>query len=168
MNMTSIRQFNCDDFFKYNMVELSDQPRCLASPSLRPYLKWLSKFSEYFLVAESPNGDMMGYIMGEDEKNNHGVYDYGNVCLLVCSHFHRNIGTGTRLLESFERISKQKKLSYLNLHVQVINSAAINLYKKFGFDVVDVIYDYYYYIKENEAYLMQKRLSRKRKHIQND
>ena len=89
--MTSIRQFNCDDFFKYNFVELSDQPRSLGCPSLNIYLEWLAEFPEYSLVAESPNGDVMGFIMGMDEEDDH-AFKYSQVCLIVCSSFHRKIG----------------------------------------------------------------------------
>ena len=153
--MTTIRQFNCEDFFKYNCVEISDQPRSLTYPSLGPYLRYLSEFSEYFLVAESPNGDIMGYIMGTDEETAE-LDEYGYVCLLVCSPVYRNIGTGTRLLESFENISKHKKHRFIDLHVQPINWAAIGLYQKSGFSIVDYISDYYSIIPEAAAYVMRK------------
>ena len=97
----------------------------------------------------------MGYIMGTDEENEEFM-EHGYVCLLACSPVYRRIGTGTRLLESFEKISKQKKNRFVDLHVQTINSAAIGLYQKFGFTIVDFIPDYYSNIPEKEAYVMQK------------
>ena len=155
--MTSIRQFNCDDFFKYNFVELSDQPRRLGCPSLHIYLEWLAEFPEYSLVAESPNGDVMGFIMGMEEEDDY-AFKCSHVCLVVCSSVHRRIGIGTRLLESFENISKQKKQCLMSLYVQAINSAAIELYGKLGFEVINYVPDYYGGILEKEAYLMEKRL----------
>ena len=126
--MTSIRQFNCDDFFKYNFVELSDQPRSLGCPSLNIYLEWLAEFPEYSLVAESPNGDVMGFIMGMDEE------------------------------DDYEIVSKQKRQCLMSLYVQATNSAAIKLYRKLGFEVTNYVPDYYDEILEKEAYLMEKRL----------
>ena len=155
--MTSIRQFNCDDFFKFNFVELSDQPRSLGCPSLNIYLEWLVEFPEYSLVAESPNGDVMGFIMGIEEEDDY-EFKYSHVCLIVCSSVHRRIGIGTRLLESFEKVSKQKQQCLMSLYVQAINSAAIELYRKLGFEVTNCVPDYYDEILEKEAYLMEKRL----------
>ena len=66
--MTTIRQFTCDDFFKFNCVELCDQPRALCYHNLKEYFEYISKYPDYFLVAESPSGDLMGYIMGTDTK----------------------------------------------------------------------------------------------------
>lgn len=34
------------------------------------YLQYLARWPEYFLVAEAPSGDLMGYIMGKSE----GIY----------------------------------------------------------------------------------------------
>jgi N-terminal acetyltransferase B complex catalytic subunit len=36
------------------------------------YLQYLARWPEYFLVAEAPSGDLMGYIMGKAE----GEKDY--------------------------------------------------------------------------------------------
>ena len=155
--MTSIRLFNCADFFKYNFVELSDQPRSLGCTSLNIYLEWLAEFPEYSFVAESPNGDVMGFIMGIEVEDDY-AFKYSNVCLLVCSSVHRRIGIGTQLLKSFENVSKQKKQCLVSLYVQVVNSAAIELYRKLGFEVINCVPDYYDEILEKEAYLMEKRL----------
>ena len=155
--MTSIRQFNSDDFFKYNFVELSDQPRSLGCESLNMYLEWLAEFPEYFLIAESPNGDIMGYIMGMDEQDDYSI-ECSHVCLIVCSPVYRRIGAGTRLLESFEQVSKQKKKYLMSLYVQANNSASIELYKKCGFEITVCVPDYYDIILEKKAYLMEKRL----------
>jgi N-terminal acetyltransferase B complex catalytic subunit len=126
--MTTIRQFTCDDFFKFNFVELCDQPRALCYHNLEEYLEYISKYPDYYLVAESPSGDLMGYIMGTDTK---GVEETRScICLLVCSESYRSIGVATNLMNVFEWISKRKRCNYLELHVQISNSIAMKLYQK--------------------------------------
>ena len=156
--MTTIRQFTCEDFFRFNFVELCDQPRALCFHSLGGYLEYMSKYPDYYLVAESPSRDFMGYIMGTDTKSgeNHGPSSC--VCLLVCAQSYRSIGVATQLMRVFEWISKRKRCDYIDLHVQLSNCIALSLYEKLGFTVHENLYDYYWVLADPRAYLMRKYL----------
>lgn len=46
-------------------------------------------------------------------------------------------------------------------HVQVNNESAIEFYKKFGFEVVDMKKNYYKRISPADAYVLQKNLNNK-------
>lgn len=52
-------------------------------------------------------------------------------------------------------------------HVQVNNESAIEFYKKFGFEVVDLKKNYYKRIEPADAYVLQKNLKNNSDVIQN-
>ena len=60
--MTLYRPFNCTDILKFNRVNLDPLTETYA---VGFYLQYLAKWPEYFMVAESPSGEIMGYIMGK-------------------------------------------------------------------------------------------------------
>ena len=62
--MTTLRQFTCDDLFRFNGINLDPLTEMYG---LSFYLQYLARWPEYFLVAESPSGTLMGYIMGKSE-----------------------------------------------------------------------------------------------------
>ena len=62
--MTTLRQFKCDDLFKYNGINLDPLTETYG---VGFYLQYLAKWPEYFLVAETPGKNLMGYIMGKAE-----------------------------------------------------------------------------------------------------
>ena len=69
--MTTIRKITCDDFFRFNCVELSDLPRSLAFRMLNAYLEPLEMFGDLNLVAEAPNGHLIGYILGKGSTSSY-------------------------------------------------------------------------------------------------
>ena len=62
--MTTLRQFTCDDLFRFNGINLDPLTEMYG---LSFYLQYLARWPEYFMVAESPSGTLMGYIMGKSE-----------------------------------------------------------------------------------------------------
>lgn len=62
--MTTIRQFTCDDLFRFNPINLDPLTETYG---IGFYLQYLARWPEYFLVAESPSQELMGYIMGKAE-----------------------------------------------------------------------------------------------------
>ncbi len=65
--MTTLRQFTCDDMFRFNPINLDPLTETYG---VGFYLQYLARWPEYFLVAEAPSGDLMGYIMGKAEGKN--------------------------------------------------------------------------------------------------
>jgi N-terminal acetyltransferase B complex catalytic subunit len=47
------------------------------------YLQYLARWPEYFLVAESPGGDLMGYIMGKAEGKYNSYTYQKNITLFI-------------------------------------------------------------------------------------
>ena len=63
---------------------------------------------------------------------------------------------GTELLKIFEQKVKEKGCVSVSLHASVTNKPAISLYTKNGFEVYDILVDYY--DKNEHGYEMLKRL----------
>ena len=57
VKMTTLRQFTCDDLFRFNPVNLDPLTETYG---VQFYLQYLARWPEYFLVAESPSNDIMG------------------------------------------------------------------------------------------------------------
>ena len=55
--MTTLRQFTCDDLFRFNPVNLDPLTETYG---VQFYLQYLARWPEYFVVAESPSNDIMG------------------------------------------------------------------------------------------------------------
>lgn len=107
------------------------------------------KHPEEFLVA-TLNDEVIGYIMFDK------LYNSGIIVSVAVSPKHRRKGIGSLLLSQALEKLKELKTKEVFLQVEVTNSPAINFYKKFGFEVEDVIPNYYG--KERDAYLMRLKL----------
>ena len=93
------------------------------------------------------DGETAGYILWLKRKKYYRLYS------LAIGNDFQNKGLAKRILEySFEKL-KDKDFS---LEVKVSNEVAINLYKKFGFEIKKVLKDYY---KDCDGYLMYKKFS---------
>ena len=90
------------------------------------------------------DGETAGYILWLKRKKYYRLYS------LAIGNDFQNKGLAKRLLEySFEKL-KDKDFS---LEVKISNEVAINLYKKFGFEIKKVLKDYY---EQCDGYLMYK------------
>ena len=93
------------------------------------------------------DGETAGYILSLKRKKYYRLYS------LAIGNDFQNKGLAKRILEySFEKL-KDKDFS---LEVKISNEVAINLYKKFGFEIKKVLKDYY---EDCDGYLMYKKFS---------
>ena len=71
---------------------------------------------------------------------------------------YRRLGIGARLLQqTLEACSKDPNCEEIYLHVQVGNETALEFYKGFGFEVGEVIKDYYTRLDVNDAHIITKK-----------
>jgi len=161
--MTTLRQFTCDDLFRFNSINLDPLTETYG---VGFYLQYLARWPEYFLVAESPGGDLMGYIMGKAEgakgtpqqlKNMENWH--GHVTAVSCSPSYRRIGLAGRLMDVLEIISENKYCRFVDLFVRVSNQVAIKMYKALGYVVYRTVLQYYSGETDEDAYDMRKSLS---------
>ncbi|MFA5071720.1 MAG: GNAT family N-acetyltransferase [Candidatus Pacearchaeota archaeon] len=74
---------------------------------------------------------LIGYIIGETEKNIWGEKGYINY-FFVKQEFRKK-GVGSDLLKNFISELKKRKITRCNLHVDLENKKAIKLYERFNF-----------------------------------
>ena len=81
------------------------------------------------------------------------IYERIEIEYIVVDKKFRKSKIATSLMEYLIKYSKDKEIENISLEVNVNNIAAINLYKKFGFEVVAKRENYY---NNEDAYLMVK------------
>lgn len=153
--MTTLRPFTCDDLFKYNSVNLDPLTETYG---ISFYMQYLAHWPEYFQVAEGPNGEIMGYIMGKAEGR--GENWHGHVTALTVAPMYRRLGVAAMLMNSLEDMSEKKKCYFVDLFVRVSNTVAISMYKALGYIVYRTVLEYYSGDPDEDAYDMRKALSR--------
>lgn len=109
------------------------------------YLQYYVKWPEYFLMSETPTGEIQGYIMGKSEtfrREGEGSW-HGHVTCLTVSPEHRRLGLANKLMNLLEEMSELKNCYFVDLFVRKSNSVAINMYKKLGYSVYREVLQYY-------------------------
>ncbi|KAI1236938.1 N-alpha-acetyltransferase 20, partial [Lamprotornis superbus] len=150
--MTTLRAFTCDDLFRFNNINLD--------PLTETYL---AHWPEYFIVAEAPGGELMGYIMGKAEGSVAREEWHGHVTALSVAPEFRRLGLAAKLMELLEEISEKKGGFFVDLFVRVSNQVAVNMYKQLGYSVYRTVLEYYSASSgepDEDAYDMRKALSR--------
>uniref|UniRef100_A0A1I7Z0R8 N-terminal methionine N(alpha)-acetyltransferase NatE n=1 Tax=Steinernema glaseri TaxID=37863 RepID=A0A1I7Z0R8_9BILA len=61
----------------------------------------------------------------------------------------------------FDICEKDPSITSIKLHVQTSNKEALEFYEKFGFQVTEIVEDYYKRIEPNDAYYLAKKIERK-------
>jgi len=152
--MCSVRSFVTDDLFNFNHVNLDLLTETYNLPF---YLKYLAQWPEYFLAAQSPNRECMGYIMGKAEGV--GTNWHGHISAVTTAPKYRRLGLAAMLIEYLENITEEVHDAYfVDLFVRMSNLLAINMYKKFGYIVYRQVIGYY--AAEEDAYDMRKAMPR--------
>lgn len=145
----------CSDLFKFNNVNLDPLTETYG---LAFYMQYLAQWPEYFQVAESPSGEIMGYIMGKAEGRAENWH--GHVTALSVSPEHRRLGLAAKLMNTLEEISERKKCFFVDLFVRVSNKVAVDMYNKLGYTVYRRVLEYYSGQDDEDAFDMRKALSR--------
>ncbi|NWX91771.1 NAA20 acetyltransferase, partial [Nothoprocta pentlandii] len=173
--MTSLRAFTCDDLFRFNNINLDPLTETYGIPF---YLQYLAHWPEYFIVAEAPGGELMGYsdplsqqprcapcvaVMGKAEGSVAREEWHGHVTALSVAPEFRRLGLAAKLMELLEEISEKKGGFFVDLFVRVSNQVAVNMYKQLGYSVYRTVLEYYSASNgepDEDAYDMRKALSR--------
>ena len=98
-----------------------------------------------FLVCESDQGEVVGYVAGQNVA---GEFTVDNIAVLPAS---RREGIGTVLLSAALGIARRLGCVSATLEVRVSNLPARRLYESFGFEFMGVRPGYYETPKEDAA-----------------
>lgn len=85
------------------------------------------------------------------------ILDEAHIANIAVRKDKRRMKIGSTLLENLISIAKEKKASLITLEVNEENLPAINLYKKYGFEILGKRKKYYY--NQFDAYIMTKYLN---------
>ncbi|KXN71583.1 N-acetyltransferase [Conidiobolus coronatus NRRL 28638] len=154
--MTTVRPFTADDLFKFNNINLDPLTETY---NLSFYFQYMATWPDMFYSAESPNGTMMGYMMGKAEGK--GIDWHGHVTAITVAPEFRRLGLADLMMDQLEVISdKIYKGYFVDLFVRKSNTVAIKMYEQFGYSIYRKVIGYYSGISEEDAYDMRKALSR--------
>jgi ribosomal-protein-alanine N-acetyltransferase len=105
------------------------------------------RFPETFIVAEE-NGEVVGYIMCRIETGLssfifRGLIKKGHIVSVAVLPEYRRKGIGEALVVKAMESMRLYKAKQCFLEVRITNTAAVDLYKKLGFEVSRTIRGYY-------------------------
>ncbi len=111
------------------------------------FMNLYQRFPETFIVAEE-NGEVVGYIMCRIETGIPsfkllGITRKGHVISIAVLPEHQREGIGYALMREAMQAMVNYKAKECYLEVRASNVAAVNLYKKMGFEVARTVRGYY-------------------------
>ncbi|KAL7746584.1 N-alpha-acetyltransferase 20 [Sorochytrium milnesiophthora] len=146
--MSILRRFTADDLFSVNNINLDPLTE---NYGISFYLSYLAKWPDYFYVAESASGSLMGYIMGKAEGK--GKDWHGHVTAVTVAPEYRRLGLAKQLMQVLEMVSEKIYNGYfVDLFVRVSNSVAIQMYENLGYTVYRRVLDYYVGMNDEDAF----------------
>jgi len=128
----NIRCFrNGDNYTKYTFDYLLNEPRCLG----------------YRVV--TPSGEMVGFAFVMVNGNN-----AAHLTTIGVAPEHRRRGIAARMLQHIENGLRSRDVGTIMLEVRVANTSAQDLYRRFGYTVVQRVGKYY--SNGEDCFLMMK------------
>lgn len=114
------------------------------------------RFPNSFLVAETDDGKIVGYVMCRVEPHytKSSTLILGHVLSIAVSKEHRRRGIGEALMLKAEEGLLTYGSEAIYLEVRVSNEPAIRLYEKLGYKKLGIIP--FYYADGEDAFLMYK------------
>lgn len=158
--MSSFRPFEASDLFKFNHVNLDPYTETYSTSY---YLNYLATWPNLMNIAESPNHQIMGYVMGKVEGENEDFH--GHVSAITVAPSYRRLSLARELMKLIESASDQELCYFVDLFVRVSNTLAITMYERFGYSVYQRVRNYYtgsgvgHQLQEEDAFDMRRALS---------
>ena len=141
----SVREFKENDEEAIAQLE----KECFSKPWSEKAILDARENNTIFLVAQAQE-KIIGYAGLQI------ILDEGYITNVAVTKEHRDKGVAKALMEKLAEIGDKRELAFITLEVRESNLAAINLYKKFGFEKEGERKNFYENPKEN-ALIMTKR-----------
>ena len=100
----------------------------------------LTDYNSISLVATEKN-QIVGFIIGSICFDRSSLT--GHILTIDVLPAHRRKGTGTRLISEMERLFREKSVKACRLEVREDNLPALKLYRKFRYDEISKLRNYY-------------------------
>ena len=104
-------------------------------------------FSKYFIYVEESN--IIGFV------NYFDIYDRYEIVNIFVTETYRNKKIDTKMLEHLIKLGEKQNIKNITLEVKKDNIVAINLYKKYNFEIVAIRKLYYQGI---DGLLMERKM----------
>lgn len=104
-------------------------------------------FSKYFIYVEESN--IIGFV------NYFDIYDRYEIVNIFVAETYRNKKIGSKMLEHLIKLGEKQNIKNITLEVKKDNIVAINLYKKYNFEIVAIRKLYYQGI---DGLLMERKM----------
>lgn len=104
-------------------------------------------FSKYFIYIEESN--IIGFV------NYFDIYDRYEIVNIFVTETYRNKKIGSKMLEHLIKLGEKQNIKNITLEVKKDNIVAINLYKKYNFEIVAIRKLYYQGI---DGLLMERKM----------
>jgi len=128
-----------DDLLKFNNINFDPLTETFSTAF---YLHYIAHWPEAFNVVETPNGNLMGYIIGKVEGT--GNLWHGHVSAVTVAASYRRMGLARMLMKDFEEICTNVHDAYfVDLFVRASNGLAISMYEKLGYIKYRRVLGYY-------------------------
>ena len=157
--MTTLRNFSMLDLLCFNKVNLDILTETY---NVAFYGKYLARWPEYCKVAESPSGDIQGYVLGkvEGEKENDEKKNWhGHVTAVTVAPSYRRQGLAKVLMKYLEDTTIRHNGFFVDLFVRKSNEVAIGMYQGMNYNIYRTVTNYYSG-PEEDAYDMRKAMPR--------
>ncbi len=143
--MYFIREFKEEDLYEVlNIANESLTERYTPELFLDIHRLW----PRGFLVAVAR--DIIGFIAGSKQNRE------ARILLLAVKGIYRGKGIGGALMRRFMSLSKSEGILSVRLEVRTTNFKAIEFYKKFGFNIISYVPNYY--TNGDSAYIMWREI----------
>jgi ribosomal-protein-alanine N-acetyltransferase len=154
-----LRKFNTNDLERITYINRTCLPENYSDYF---FLDLHRRFPETFIVAEE-NGEVVGYIMCRIETGLssfilRGLVKKGHIVSVAVLPQYRRKGIGEALVVKAMESMRLYKAKQCFLEVRVANTAAVDLYRKLGFEVSRTIRGYY--ADREDAYVMETKLEK--------
>jgi len=154
-----LRKFNTNDLERITYINRTCLPENYSDYF---FVDLHRRFPETFIVAEE-NGEVVGYIMcrietGLSSSIFRGLIKKGHIVSVAVMQEYRRKGIGEALVAKAMENMRLYKAKHCFLEVRVANTAAVDLYKKLGFEVSRTVRGYY--ADGEGAYVMETKLEK--------
>ncbi|NLX76192.1 MAG: ribosomal protein S18-alanine N-acetyltransferase [Clostridiaceae bacterium] len=138
-----IRKMKCEDLDRVMEVE----KKSFTSPwSKLMFFDELQNPRAHYFVAEI-SGNIVAY------AGLSTIIDEGHITNIAVHPLYRRMKIGSKLMETIIEMARKSKLRGLTLEVRVGNTAAISMYKRFGFKI-EGLRKNYYSDNQEDAFIM--------------
>lgn len=122
-----------EDIAEYSKI-IKQKIKVAQDTQIKKEFDGILKSKDHLILVAETNKELIGYLTGSITKN---IWQHSGYIddVFVIKDFKRK-GIATKLMKTFMKIIKTKKIKKCRLGVNTKNKKAIKLYKKLGFKIV--------------------------------